>query len=87
MSSFRGPVPSLSGNQLSFRFWHFGIGSTPNPSANFNVLTGGLIDESEWARTGMSLPNGRKFVNRAAQGATPNAIENSAILPARRGQN
>jgi hypothetical protein len=87
MSSSSGPAPAPSGGQVSVRFWNFGIESAPDPSANFDVLTGGLIDELEWVRTGLALLNGWNFVNHAAQRATPNAIENSAVLPARRGQN
>src|SRR6266852_9351395 len=87
MSSSSGPAPAPSGGQLSVRIWNFGIESAPEPSANFDVLTGSLIDELEWVRTGLALLNGRNFVNHAAQRATPNAIENSAVSPARRGQN
>jgi len=56
-------------------------------SGSVALLSGGLIDELEWVRTGLALLNGRNFVNHAAQRATPNAIENSAVSPARRGQN
>jgi hypothetical protein len=81
MSSSRGPAALLSGGQLSFRFWDFGIGSGPNSSANFDVQTGGLIDELEWVRTDISAFDSWKFVNHATQRAALNAIENSSVVP------
>jgi hypothetical protein len=59
----------------------------PNSSANLNVQTGGVIDELEWVRTDISSLDGWKFVHHAAKRATPNAIENSAVVPAPRRQN
>ena len=87
MSSFSGPAALLSGGQLSFRFWDFGIGSGPNSSANFDVQTGGLIDELEWVRTDISAFDSWKFVNHATQRAALNAIENSSVVPVPRRQN
>jgi hypothetical protein len=87
MSSSSGSVPAPSWGQLSFRFWFFGIGAGPHSSADFDVLTGGLIDALEWVGTDISSLDGWNFVNHAAQRATPNAIENFAVLPAPRRQN
>ncbi len=62
MSSSSGPVSSLSGDHLSFRFWDFEIASAANPSANCAVLTGGLlINELESVRTDISSLNGWRF--------------------------
>src|SRR5260370_19827650 len=69
MYSASGPVASLSGGQLSFCFWDFGIGSGPNSSANFDVQTGSLIDELEWVRTVISSLDGWNFFeSRGSEG-------------------
>jgi hypothetical protein len=48
MSSFSGPLSSLTRERLSFQFWDFEIALAPNPSAHFAVLTGGeMINELE----------------------------------------
>jgi len=62
MSSSSAPVSSLSEGRVSFRFWDFEIASTPNPSANWAVLTGGqLINELELVWTDISSLNGWRF--------------------------